>query len=76
MYTQLFLKWTTSEELLNSPGNCSMLWGSLEGRRVWRRMDACICMVETIHLCSLDIITTLLSVMCMHAKLLQLSPTL
>ena len=25
---------------------CSMLCGSLDGRRVWKRMDICICMAE------------------------------
>ena len=48
-----------------------MLWGSLEGRGVWRRMDACICMVETL-LCSPEIITTLL-ICCVRACVCVLS---
>ena len=31
MYTLLYLKWITSEDLLYSTGNCLMLCGSLEG---------------------------------------------
>ena len=27
---------------------CSMLYGSLDGRRVWRRMDTCVCMAGSI----------------------------
>ena len=27
---------------------CSMLWGSLDGRGVWGRMDTCICMAESL----------------------------
>ena len=43
MYTLLYLKWITNKDLLDSPCNCSMLCGSLDGRRVWGRMDSCIC---------------------------------
>ena len=39
---------------------CSMLCGSLDGRRVWGRMDTCICMVEPLS-CSSETITTLLT---------------
>ena len=38
---------------------CSMLCGSLDGRRVWGRMDICICMAEFLHYSS-EIITILL----------------
>ena len=38
---------------------CSMLCGSLDGRGVWRRMDTCVCMAESLH-CSPETITTLL----------------
>ena len=38
---------------------CSMLHGSLDGRGVWGRMDACICVAKSL-LCSPDTITTLL----------------
>ena len=27
---------------------CSVLCGSLDGRGVWRRMDTCICMAESL----------------------------
>ena len=37
----------------------SMLCGSLDGRRVWGRMDTCICMAESLH-CSPEIIIILL----------------
>ena len=38
---------------------CSMLRGSLDGRQVWGRMDACVCTAES--LCSSsETITTLL----------------
>ena len=38
---------------------CSMLCGSLDGRGVWGRMDACIWMAEPLH-CSPETIATLL----------------
>ena len=38
---------------------CSMLRGSLDGRRVWGKMHTCICMAESLH-SSLVTITTLL----------------
>ena len=38
---------------------CSELYGSLDGREVWGRMDTCICMAESLH-CSPKAITTLL----------------
>ena len=37
---------------------CSMLWGSLDGRGVWRRMGTCICMAEFCS--SLETVTALL----------------
>ena len=39
---------------------CSMLCGSLDGRGVWKRMDTCICMAESLH-CSPATITPLLT---------------
>ena len=48
MYTLLYLKWITSEDLLYSTGNCLMLCGSLDGRGVWGRMDTCVCMAESL----------------------------
>ena len=38
---------------------CLMLYGSLDGRKVWRRMDTCTCMADYLH-CSPETITTLL----------------
>ena len=38
---------------------CSILCGSLDGRGVWGRMDACICMAGSLC-CSPKTITTLL----------------
>ena len=37
---------------------CSMLCGSLDGRRVWGRMDTQVCTAECLH-CSPETITTL-----------------
>ena len=56
----LYLKWITSKDLLYSAWNSARCYcGSLEGRRVWRRMDMCICMAESLH-CSPEIIMILL----------------
>ena len=38
---------------------CLMLYGSLDGRGVWGKRDACICMAESFH-CSPETITTFL----------------
>ena len=38
---------------------CSMLFGSLDGRGVWGRMDTCICMAQSL-LCSVETVITLL----------------
>ena len=59
MYTLLYLKWITSEDLLYSTGNCLMLCRSLDGRGVWGRMDTCVCMAESLC-CPPETITTLL----------------
>ena len=39
--------------------HCSMLYGSLDGRGVWGRMDTCMCTVESLYY-SPEIIMTLL----------------
>ena len=45
MCMRLYLKWTTNMNLLCSTWNCSMLCGSMVGRRVYGgRMDTYICM--------------------------------
>ena len=54
MYTLLYLKWIANEDLLYSPG---MLWGSLDGKGVWGRMDTCIYMAESLG-CLLETIMT------------------
>ena len=56
MYTLLYLKWITNEDLLYSPG---MLHGSMDGKGIWRRMDTCIHMAGSLC-CSPETITTLL----------------
>ena len=38
---------------------CSVLWGSLDGRGVWGRMDPCVCTAESLRW-SPETITTLL----------------
>ena len=38
---------------------CLMLCGSLDGKRIWGRLNTCICMVEC-FLCSPETVTTLL----------------
>ena len=55
-----------------------MLCGSLDGRGVWKRMDTCICMAESLH-CSPATITPLLigfTTTTTTTKSLQSCPTL
>ena len=59
MYTPLYLKWITNKDLLYSQGVLLMLYGGLDGREVWRRVDTCICMAEP-FCCPPETITTLL----------------
>ena len=40
MSTLLYLTRITNRDM----ELCSVLWGSLDGRGVWRRMDTCVCM--------------------------------
>ena len=42
IYTLLYLKWIINKDLLYNMELCSMLYGSLDGRGVWGRMDTCI----------------------------------
>ena len=58
-YTVLYLKWITNKDLLYSTDNCSMLCGSLDGSRVWGRMDTCICLAESLC-CPPEAVTMLL----------------
>lgn len=39
---------------------CSTLYGSLDGRGVWGRMDTCMCMAESLR-CSPETVTTMLT---------------
>ena len=54
---------------------CLMLYGSLDGRKVWRRMDTCTCMADY-HRCSPEIITTLLVNPLQIRSVAQSCPTL
>ena len=58
MYTVLHLKCIASKGLLHRE-LYSMLYGSLDGREVSGRLDACICMVESLC-CPPETITSLL----------------
>ena len=48
MYRLLYLKWIINKNLLYSTGNSAQCY-VLDGRRVWGRMDTCICIVESLH---------------------------
>ena len=49
MHTLLYLKQVTKKDLLYKHMElCSMLCGSLDVSGVWRRMDTCICMAESL----------------------------
>ena len=48
MGTLLYSKWITNKDLLISTGNCTMLCGRLDGRRVWDRMGTGICMTKSL----------------------------
>ena len=57
IYTQLYLKWITNNDLYNEV--CSMLCGSLDGRGVWGKIDTWMCMAGSLYY-SQDAIITLL----------------
>ena len=61
MYTLLCLKWITNKNLFYGKHKelSSVLHESLDGSRVWQRMDTWICMAESLR-CSSETITTLL----------------
>ena len=43
MYMLLYLKWITNKDLLYSTGNSAqMVYGSLDEKDVWGRMDTCM----------------------------------
>ena len=60
MYTLLYLKWITNKDLLYSTWNSAQCdvpaW---MGGVLWKRMDTCIYMAESLC-CSLETTTTLL----------------
>jgi len=74
MYTLLYFKWITNKDLLYSTRNCLRLYGSLDGRGVWGRVDTCICMAESLS-CSPETVTTLL-IGCPFSSVAQSCPTL
>ena len=65
MYTLLYLKWATTKGLPYNTGSSALLRGGLDGRGMWRRIDARVCVAEsfTLHLklsqqCSLAMLLT------------------
>ena len=59
VHTAIF-KTDNQQDLLSYRELCSMLRGSLDGRGVWGRMNACIYMAESLG-CPPETITTFLS---------------
>ena len=59
VYTAIFKMDKQQRRIVQHMELCSVLYGSLDGRGVWGRMDTCICMAESLH-CSPEAITTLL----------------
>ena len=75
VYTALFKIDNQQGPTRQHSERCSVLHGSLDGRFLGR-MDACVCMAESLH-CSPETITTLLTgYVCVHAQSLQSCPTL
>jgi len=58
MCTLLCSERVTKKDLLCSTWNSAQLCGSLDGREVWGRLDAGICMAESLR-CSLETVTAL-----------------
>ena len=59
VYTAIFKMHSQQRPIVQHMELCSKLCTSLDGRRVWGRMDTCTCMAES-FLCSPETITTLL----------------
>ena len=59
VHTAIFKKESQQGPTVYYTELCSMLCGSLDRRRVWRRMDTCICTAEFLQ-CPTETITTLL----------------
>ena len=48
-YTQLYLKQITSNNLLCRTGNtCSIFCNTLNGKRICKRIDTCVCINESL----------------------------
>ena len=48
IYTLLCIKWITSKDLLYSTGNStSILCNEFHGKRIYKRVDACICIIDS-----------------------------
>ena len=60
MYLLLYLKWITNKDLMYTTEFFTMFCGSLDWKYVWGRMDACICMAESLY-CPPETITLLVS---------------
>ena len=56
--TQLPSKPQSSQDCVAQGALCSVLCGALDGREIWRRMDTCLCVAESLG-CSPETITTL-----------------
>ena len=75
--TLLCLKWITSKDLLDSTWNSAQLPGSLNGRGVWRRMDTCTPVAESLHHSPEAIVTLFVSRLVLCSLVLsQWCPTL
>ena len=49
MYTLLYLKWITNKDLLYSTGNAAQYSiNNLSGKRIWKRIDTCIGITESL----------------------------
>ena len=59
MHTVIFKMDNQQELIVWHRELCSILCGGLGGRAVWRRVDTCICMAESLR-CTPETITTLL----------------
>ena len=76
VYTLLHLKWMTTRTCCIQRELCSVLCGSLDGRRVWGEMDTCICMAESFCSSPETIKTLLISYTPIQSKKLKLGKRL
>ena len=48
IYTLLWIKWITSKDLLYSIRNStSILCNEVHGKKIYKRVDACICIIDS-----------------------------